>query len=110
GSSLHPALGKLLFSRPPLGGEAREAALKTVLDRLDLAENHLFVGPWAMGESYTVADGYLSVFTRWSRQADLLDAARFPRLNAHLDRVQSRPAVQRVLQAEGLQPTRADGS
>ena len=32
----------------------------------------------------------------------LLDKARFPKLNAHLDLVQSRPAVQRVLHAEGI--------
>jgi glutathione S-transferase len=42
------------------------------------------------------------VFTRWARQAGLLDKTRFPKLNAHLDLVQSRPAVQRVLHAEGI--------
>ncbi|MBU1348239.1 MAG: glutathione S-transferase N-terminal domain-containing protein [Alphaproteobacteria bacterium] len=103
GSSLHPAIGKLLFSRPPLEGEARDAQVELALKKYDLAEQHLFVGPWAMGDQYTVADGYLSVFTRWARQAALLDKARYPRLNAHLDRVQSRPAVQRVLAAEGIE-------
>lgn len=103
GSSLHPALGRLIFSRPPLEGEAKEAALKTALDKLDLAEQHLLVGPWAMGEAYTVADGYLSVFTRWSRQAGILDTARYPRLNDHLDRVQARPAVRKVLEMEGIE-------
>jgi glutathione S-transferase len=103
GSSLHPALGKLLFSRPPLEGEARDQALEVALAKLDLAERRL-AGTWALGEGYTIADGYLSVFTRWSRQAGLLDAARFPRLNDHLDRVQARPAIKRVLEAEGLSP------
>ena len=42
------------------------------------------------------------VFERWARQGDLLDAASFPRLNDHLDRVQQRPATQRALAAEGL--------
>jgi glutathione S-transferase len=32
----------------------------------------------------------------------MLDPARFPKLNAHLDAVQARPAVQRVLEAEGI--------
>ncbi len=104
GSSLHPAIGRLLFSRPPLEGDARAAQLELALKKYDLAEQHLFVGPWAMGDQYTVADGYLSVFTRWARQAGLLDKARFPRLNDHLDRVQARPAVQRVLAAEGIEP------
>ena len=104
GSSLHPAIGKVLFSRPPLEGEARASQIELALSRYDLAEQHLFRGPWAMGEAYTVADGYLSVFTRWARQAELLDKARYPMLNDHLDRVQARPAVQRVLAAEGIEP------
>ena len=101
-SSLHPAIGKVLFSSPPLEGAARDEALEQALARYDLAEQHLLVGPWALGADHSVTDGYLMVFTRWARQADLLDKARFPGLNAHLDRVQSRPAVQRALAAEGL--------
>ncbi len=101
-SSLHPALGKVLFSRPPLEGEAREQAIEQALAKLDLAETHYLEGPWVFGETWTLADGYLMVFERWSRQAGLLDAARFPKLNAHLDRVQAREAVQRTLAVEGL--------
>ncbi|WGM31630.1 glutathione S-transferase N-terminal domain-containing protein [Brevundimonas sp. NIBR11] len=104
GSSLHPAIGRVLFSRPPLEGQARADQVELALGKFDLAENHLFKGPWAMGAEYTVADGYLSVFTRWARQSGLLDKTRFPRLNDHLDRVQARPAVQRVLAAEGIAP------
>ena len=101
-SSLHPAIGKVLFSRPPLEGAARDEAVELALAKYDLAEQHLLVGPWALGADHSLTDGYLMVFTRWARQADLLDKTRFPRLNAHLDRVQSRPAVQRALAAEGL--------
>ena len=104
GSSLHPAMGRLLFSRPPLEGEAREAARKTVLDKLTLAETHLVEGPWVFGEMWTLSDGYLSVFARWARQADLLDKHDYPRLNAHLDLVQSRDAVKRALKAQGIEP------
>ena len=101
-SSLHPALGPVLFSHPPLEGPAKEAQADKALNKLDLVEHHLLKGPWAMGEQYTVADGYLSVFTRWARLAHLLDKDRHPKLNAHLNLVQSRPAVQRVLHIEGL--------
>lgn len=100
-SSLHPALGALLFSG--IEGEAKEAQTKVALGKLQLVEDSLLQGPWAMGEAYTVADGYLSVFTRWARQAQLLTKDRFPKLNDHLDRVQARPAVQRVLAAEGIE-------
>src|SRR5690606_8363798 len=101
-SSLHPAIGKALFSKPPLEGEAKDEAVKAALEKYDLAEQHFFAGPWVLGEDHSMADGYLMVFTRWARQAGLLDKARFPKLNAHLDLVQSRPAVQRVLHAEGI--------
>lgn len=103
-SSLHPAIGKLLFGRPPLEGEAREQQTELALEKYDLLEQKLLKGPWATGERYTVSDGYVSVFTRWARQAGLLDPKRYPRLNDHLDRVQARPAVQRVLKAEGIPP------
>lgn len=104
GSSLHPAIGKVLFSRPPMEADARAKALDLAMTKYDLVEQHMLQGPWAMGEKFTLVDGYLSVFSRWLRAADLLDQARFPKLNAHLDRVQARPAVQRVLRAEGLEP------
>lgn len=103
GASLHPAIGKVMFSRPPLEGEAKAQALEIALGKYDLVEQSLFKGPWATGTDYTVADGYLSVFSRWARQGGYLDTARFPKLNEHLDRVQARPAVQRVLAAEGIE-------
>ncbi|MFN4295604.1 MAG: glutathione S-transferase family protein [Brevundimonas sp.] len=103
-ASLHPALSRLMFSRPPVEGDAKEAALKVVNDKLTLAEQHLLKGPFVMGDQYTVADGYLSVFTRWCRQAGILDEGRYPKLNAHLDQVQARPAVQRALKAQGIEP------
>tara|TARA_R110000764_G_scaffold210650_1_gene296625 strand:- start:106 stop:723 length:618 start_codon:yes stop_codon:yes gene_type:complete len=103
-SSLHPVMGKLLFSHPPVEGDARDGMIEAVLTKLQLIEDSLLEGPWAMGDAYTLADGYLMVFERWARTADLLDKDRFPGLNAHLDRTQERGAVQRVLAAEGLEP------
>ena len=104
GSALHPAIGKVLFARPPLEGEARTQALEPALAKYDIVEHHHLQGPWVLGERYTIADGYLSVFTRWLRLNDLLDAERFPKLNAHLTLVQSRPCVQKALHMEGLHP------
>lgn len=104
GSSLHPALGKVLFSRPPLEGEAKAAATKLALDKLTLVETTLLEGPWVFGDTWTASDGYLSVFTRWARQAGILDKQDYPKLNAHLDLVQSRDAVKRALKAQGIEP------
>ena len=90
-------LCQLLFSFA-----ARAQQQDLTLSKLRLLEDSLFVGPWALGSKFSVADPYLMVFERWARQGGLLDAASFPRLNDHLDRVQQRPATQRALAAEGL--------
>ena len=103
-SSLHPALSRLLFARPPLEGDARAAALDVALAKFGVIEDSLYKTPWAMGEGYTVADGYLYVFCRWARSNGFLDADRFPKLNTHIAQMQDRPAVQRALSAEGSSP------
>lgn len=101
-ASLHPAIGRALFARPPLEGEAKAAAVEAGMIKYRIVEDSLFKGPWAMGDNYTVADGYLYVFCRWVKAAGLLDADRFPKLNAHIARMQARPAVQRALTTEGI--------
>jgi glutathione S-transferase len=60
--------------------------------------------PWVMGEQYTVSDPYLYVMTRWLEREGAGGSARFPRLVAHRTRVQARPAAQKVLADEGLEP------
>ena len=57
---------------------------------------HAGQGPWVMGEQYTVADGYLFTVASWL-QSDGVDIALFPKVHAHTQRVQQRPAVQRAL-------------
>lgn len=102
-SSLHPALGKVLFSHPALEGAAKDDAVSYARSKLQLVEDHYLEGPWVFGDTWTLSDGYLMVFERWARGAGLLDKGRFPKLNAHLDAVQARPATQAMLKAEGLE-------
>jgi glutathione S-transferase len=61
-------------------------------------------GPWVAGQQFTVVDGYLFVFWTWGRGQHLgFDMAKdFPAWTAHAKRMLARPAVQRVLQREGL--------
>ena len=70
---------------------------QNMIDCFNLIETHyLGDGPWAMGEQYTVADGYLFTIGTWL-QSDGVDIAQFPKVNAHTQRVLQRPAVQRAL-------------
>lgn len=104
-SAVHPQISRLLFNKEPTFDDQAQAHQRgVVISRLRILEDHLFAGPWAMGERFTVADPYQAVFERWCRQAGLLDKHDFPKLNAHLDVVQARPAALAALKAEGLAP------
>ena len=58
---------------------------------------------WLAGGRFTAADAYALTFFRWGRRIGM-DMAAFPRWAAHLERLLERPAVQRVLEREGLTP------
>jgi glutathione S-transferase len=54
-----------------------------------------------MGEKFTVADAYLFTVLRWSPRVEI-DLAKWPNVNAYVDRVAARPKVREALKAEGL--------
>lgn len=60
-------------------------------------------GPWAIGAQYTIADPYLVLMHRWGHTAEV-DMKPYPRLADHSRRVRERPAVQRVIEREGMNP------
>lgn len=59
-------------------------------------EEHAFIGPWVMGEQYTVADPYLFTVSRWM-ESDSLDPARYPKVQAHRDAMAGRESVRKAL-------------
>jgi len=61
-------------------------------------------GDWFFGERYTALDAYVLTLCRWTRNFPSGRARDLPRLGAYLQRVLDRPAVQRVLANEQLQP------
>jgi glutathione S-transferase len=58
------------------------------------------VGPWVLGDCYSVADGYLFTVAGWLA-GDGVDMKRFPHIVAHLERVRARPAVKRAIAESG---------
>ena len=62
-------------------------------------EEQAFVGPFVMGESYTIADPYLFTVAQWM-EADGVDPARFPKVAAHRELMRQRKSVQTALRAE----------
>jgi glutathione S-transferase len=57
-----------------------------------IEQHYLQQGPWVLGAQYTVADGYLFTMAGWLA-GDGVDIAEFPLVQAHAQRVASRPAV-----------------
>lgn len=70
-----------------------------------LIEEHLFAGPWTMGERYSVADAYLFTVASWL-PSDGVDIARFPKVADHHRRMLADPVVQRVLALYALPPAK----
>ena len=65
----------------------------------DLVERHMFKGPWALGEQYTIADPYLFTLAQWM-EGDSVDPARFPKVADHRRRMAERATVKKALAAE----------
>lgn len=59
-------------------------------------------GPWMLGEAYSALDAYVFTMCRWTRNFAHGKAREMPHLGPYTGRMLERPAVQRVLAAEGL--------
>lgn len=82
----------------PAAIEAMKAKVaQNMSDGLALIESRLD-GKWVLGDDYSVADPYLFTIDRWL-EGDGVDIGKFQRVKAHFDRMEQRPAVQRVLAA-----------
>ncbi|HEX2115536.1 MAG TPA: glutathione S-transferase family protein [Alphaproteobacteria bacterium] len=72
---------------------------QSVGECFELIEREMLVGPYVMGERYTIADPYLFTLTQWL-DADGVDRKRLPKVQAHFERVGARPAVRKAIAAE----------
>jgi glutathione S-transferase len=100
GTELHIAFGPLF--NPASTDAQKEAARQVVAGKLDWLEGKLADGRAHLtGESFTIADAYAFVVTTWANFTGIA-LARWPHITAFMARVAARPAVQRVLKAEGL--------
>ncbi len=57
---------------------------------------------WFMGANYTLLDAYIFTVCRWTRNFSSLPARNYANLGPYLQRMLTRPAVQRVIAQEGL--------
>nr|WP_298682039.1 glutathione S-transferase family protein [uncultured Dongia sp.] len=71
---------------------------QTVAACFELIEREMFIGPWVMGEKFSIADPYLYTLATWL-EGDGVDPAQFPKIADHRQRMSARPAVAQVLAA-----------
>jgi len=72
---------------------------QSVAECFELIESEMFVGPWVMGEKYTICDPYLFTLAGWL-EGDGVDPARFPKVLDQRRRMSERPAVKAALAEE----------
>ena len=75
-----------------------ERRIGAMWERLDAA---LASGPYLLGEGFSGCDLYLNMLARWSRNM-ARPALAYPNLKRCIDLVRARPAVERMMQAEGI--------
>jgi glutathione S-transferase len=61
-------------------------------------------GPWLLGAHYSAADALAFTVCRWTRGFTSRPAREFAHIGPYLQRMLARPAVRKMLAAEGLQP------
>lgn len=89
--------------------QVRAQAQSRAGEMLDLLDAQLAShgGPWLLGDDYGIVDPYAFVLCRWTRGfagPASKPARERPAIGPYLQRMLERPAVQRAIAAEGLQP------
>jgi glutathione S-transferase len=99
-TELHKGYSPLFAATTP---EDAKPAFRDKIGRYyDIVEDTLTDGrAYLTGDTFTIADAYLYVIARWSKPTGI-DLSPWPKLQAFMERVSERPAVQAALAAEGL--------
>lgn len=99
GTELHKNFSPLF--NPATPDEQKAASREKLVGRLKWVEGELAGKQYLMGDTFSVADGYLFTVTNWA-QLTGLDLSAYLNLLAYRARVAARPAVVKAMTAEGL--------
>jgi glutathione S-transferase len=98
-AEVHKAFGPLF--NPASSSDVKATAIANLGTRFDWLSKYLGAKPYLLGETFTVADGYLFAMLSWCSKLHV-DLSKWPALVAYHARVAQRPKVQATLRAEGL--------
>ena len=97
-SELHKGFSPLFNPKSP--EEAKTLAREKLNERLKWVDEQFQGKSYLMGETFSVADGYLFTVAGWGKFVGV-DLTSLTQLSAFMTRVAARPAVQAALKAEG---------
>ena len=98
-SEIHKGFSPLFAADTP--AEYKEIATEKLGKRFDWLSTQLAGKSYLMGDTFTVADGYLFTVINWGQWVGI-DLANWPVLKEYHGRVAARPQVQQAMKAEGL--------
>ncbi len=85
-------------------GPVKQAAENRLIDFYTRLDDHLGEsGPYLLGETFTAADYYLLMVSRWGRSLET-PPAKMKNLGATLEKIYRRAAAQRAFVSEGIEP------
>jgi len=99
GTELHKAFSPLFV--PTTHPDTKATATERLHSRLKWVDGELAGKQYLMGDTFTVADGYLFTVTNWGQYVGV-DISPYANLLAYRARVGARPAVVAAMKAEGL--------
>ncbi|MCW5651156.1 MAG: glutathione transferase GstA [Ramlibacter sp.] len=99
GTEVHKGFTPLF--NPAMPEEAKTIARDRLTSRLQWLDSELAGKQYLMGDTFSVADGYLFTVTNWAKVVGV-DLSGYTHLLAYRERVGARPAVQEAMKAEGL--------
>ena len=99
GTELHKGFGPLF--NPTTPADYKTMVIAKLGERLKFTDGELAGKQYVMGDTFTVADGYLFTVTNWAPHVGV-DLSSFTHLLAFRARVAARPAVIAAMKAEGL--------
>src|SRR5690606_12676593 len=101
---LHPTIIEYIYKALAETEEEKEKTKalydKRVARRLKVLEDRLAERAYVLDHQYSVIDGYALIVLNWSVPAQaVLDP--YPHIRAYMERLEARPAIRRVREAEG---------
>ncbi len=99
GTELHKGFSPLF--NPATPAEYKSMVIARLGERLKFTDGLLADRQFVLGDSFSVADGYLFTVTNWAQPLGI-DLNPYPNLLAYRARVGARPAVIAAMRAEGL--------